>query len=331
MPLILPERITDRTATEAAAVAFQKRAAKHTKPIKTALASLMRMHAPEPGHLARGIKDHDLTLVLEAMPQFDRPQHIPMTKADTPTDTPESRLAENVAATFTDSATFAISLMPKFDLVDQHAVDFAREQAGRFLSDLDERALANAREAVAFGIEHGRTVESTANFLSAAQYLPDRGMNAVENYFLGLIDQVEKGKDLAEAARAEGAGRALSPMKFLDATNIDTLVDRYAARWVDYTAESVARTMTIEASNAGLVDGWTEAASHGLFDASTAMLVWYATEDELTCPECEDLDGQECAFDGGDFGGIDYPPAHPSCRCTVVLITPDGVESDVSE
>lgn len=43
---------------------------------------------------------------------------------------------------------------------------------------------------------------------------------------------------------------------------------------------------------------------------------WVTAEDEAVCPICEPLDGKT-ALIGEGFDGIDNPPAHPRCRCTL--------------
>ena len=325
MPIVLLERTDDREEIEAAAQALQGRADRRTPAMRRAMADVMRagVAAVAGDLLERGLRDGDHVLVRSAIPELSPGAIVPVVKADE--KPPIEQLSDEIETVFTQGARYAVSFAPRFDLVDDRAVQWARERAGRFLSDLDARALANSREAVAWGIENGRTVADTARYLRSTLYLPDRGMNAVENYFNGLLDRVEKGDDLAEAARHEASGRALSPRQFLDAQNIDTLVDRYADNWIKYTAKTTARTMTIESSNAGLRTGWDQAADAGLFDPATATLVWYATNDDLVCPECAALNGTEVAFADGTWdvslGVVEWPPAHPNCRCTLVLVT----------
>jgi len=279
-------------------------------------------------HLARAIARGGLGDLKLALPTLAT--HVLLRKADV-----EDEFADSLAGVFADSAQFAVALAPQFDLVDRNAVQFARARAGKFFNDMDATLLDNARQAVAFGMENGLTVDQTANYIADTAYLPPRAANAVQNYFSGLIGRLNQGDDIAEAARAMGADRALAPTKFLDATNIDTLVGRYADRWTEYTADVTAHTMTIEASNEGLLDGWNQAAQAGLFDASQATKQWMATDDDITCPECSELDGTEADFPDGTFdSGDSVPPAHPSCRCTVVLITEHGSEmpaDDLSE
>lgn len=325
MPLILAAPKVDRAVVEPVAQTMQAAADAHVPAMVRYIAASVRnaVAAIDDTMLLRGIEAQDMTQVIDAIPVLAPSwhPHVALQKADTSGST----LADRLAAQYRDGMRLAVQLAPRFDLVDQHAVDWARERAGKLLSDLDGQALVNARNAIAYGIERGRTVDETARYLRSTLYLPPRGEQAVQRYFDALIERVEKGDSLAEAARAAGASRALAPRQFLDAKNIDTLTDRYAERWVKYNAESVARTMTIEASNAGLRGGWDEAAAEGMFDPVTASIVWYATQDDLVCPECLALDGTPVAFIKGGFetsaGFVAYPPAHPSCRCTLVLVT----------
>ena len=89
----------------------------------------------------------------------------------------------------------------------------------------------------------------------------------------------------------------------------------------DARAETIARTETMKASNAGQQEAWDQAVDAGLLTGSEQQ-VWIVTPDDRLCPICEPLDGQEQDL-GGKFdtelGKVDGPPAHPRCRCTVGL------------
>jgi hypothetical protein len=58
------------------------------------------------------------------------------------------------------------------------------------------------------------------------------------------------------------------------------------------------------------------------------ILVWTTSQDELVCPECDELDGQEWAADDPD---LKEPPddTHDNCRCYLDVIP--GEEADLSE
>jgi SPP1 gp7 family putative phage head morphogenesis protein len=73
----------------------------------------------------------------------------------------------------------------------------------------------------------------------------------------------------------------------------------------DSWAEMVARTETSRAMNAGVFVTYRA--------AGVEQIMWVAAEDERTCPQCEELDGEVVALDGEFDDGITAPPAHPSC------------------
>src|SRR6185436_10258750 len=58
------------------------------------------------------------------------------------------------------------------------------------------------------------------------------------------------------------------------------------------------------------------------------VLVWTTQQDELVCPTCEELDGQQWAMDDP---GLQEPPddAHDNCRCYLDIIPTE--ESDIAD
>ena len=47
---------------------------------------------------------------------------------------------------------------------------------------------------------------------------------------------------------------------------------------------------------------------------------WNTANDELVCPICGPLDGQEVKIGATFKGDIDNPPAHPRCRCWITPV-----------
>ena len=82
------------------------------------------------------------------------------------------------------------------------------------------------------------------------------------------------------------------------------------------------------AANEGRFIAWQQAGDNGLVDLSTAYKEWIAEAD--SCPDCADVDGLFAPVDE-PFPDVDemMPPAHPSCRCTAVLVPADQVDPDV--
>src|SRR5207244_4083170 len=101
---------------------------------------------------------------------------------------------------------------------------------------------------------------------------------------------------------------------------IDKLVDNYADRLLRERAETVARTLTIDASAEGQNALWRQAVDEGLLDPQAWLIEFIASEDERTCPICLELDGQRRPLDGTYPGGQGPPAVHSRCRCSEGLV-----------
>jgi hypothetical protein len=88
-------------------------------------------------------------------------------------------------------------------------------------------------------------------------------------------------------------------------------------------SDTIARTETMDASNAGQQEGWQQAVEAGLLNGDEKQ-VWIVTDDERLCPICEDFADATAAldenFESKSGEEADGPPAHPNCRCTVGLV-----------
>ena len=99
-------------------------------------------------------------------------------------------------------------------------------------------------------------------------------------------------------------------------------------------AETIARTETTRASAQSEIEAWKET-------EVVASLVWWTAQDERVDDECGLLHGTEVdigspfvsASELDDLGeddymgnGIDAPPRHPNCRCTLIPILKESKE-----
>lgn len=92
----------------------------------------------------------------------------------------------------------------------------------------------------------------------------------------------------------------------------------------DARAETIARTETIAAANAGQQEAWAQATEDGWL-LGNEQQVWIVTPDDKLCDDCNELDGVTADlgedFDGGEYGDVSGPPLHPNCRCVLGLET----------
>lgn len=82
-----------------------------------------------------------------------------------------------------------------------------------------------------------------------------------------------------------------------------------------YRVERIARTEVSTALNEGAIEAYKQ--------AGVSKLEWVAIIDENTSDECQQNDGEVREI-GKDFpGGVDKPPQHVNCRCSVVAVFED--------
>ena len=92
--------------------------------------------------------------------------------------------------------------------------------------------------------------------------------------------------------------------------------EKYAAYLHKVRAMNIARTELAEAYGEGQIQALRNAAADGTV-TTPIMKTWACADDERTCEECSDLDGETVALDDDFSSGDDRTPAHCSCRCTI--------------
>lgn len=186
-------------------------------------------------------------------------------------------------------------LVGSFDLNDEDALAFVRKYAGQMITGITEDVRASIRALLTQSFSARIDVRATARLLPDLIGLTGRQSSAVAKYYASLID-----------SGSYGADRAVQ------------LAQDYSGRLLQQRAEVIARTETIRGANEGVNEGFAQAQEQGLLDDS-AQKEWIATEDEITCPECDDLDGETVGISEQFSSGDDAPPAHPDCRCAIGL------------
>jgi SPP1 gp7 family putative phage head morphogenesis protein len=101
---------------------------------------------------------------------------------------------------------------------------------------------------------------------------------------------------------------------------------KYSKKLLKYRADMIARSEMISAANEGHLEAWKLGIDQGMIN-KRAQKQWIAGRTERTCIICNDLHGQKALihspFRSNVTGqAIMRPTAHPSCRCTMILILP---------
>jgi len=191
--------------------------------------------------------------------------------------------------------------------VDDFAFDVLNDRGLRFLQQHAARRVVEITDA---------TREALRVLLAEmhAQGVPVGQQVARIKQTVGLTTQQVR---TVEALRSRLDEDGVAPAR------VERLVERKVQDLRRQRALLIARTETAFAASAGQRESWRQMVDGGLFAAEEASRVWMTAEDEATCPICEPLDGQERGLDEAfvteDGEPIEEPPAHPACRCDVVL------------
>lgn len=100
---------------------------------------------------------------------------------------------------------------------------------------------------------------------------------------------------------------------------------------LQHRALTIARTEAMTAANAGQQELWRQAVQQGYLDPAEWVREWHTARDEIArkCPICGPMDGQRRGIEEPFLTGtgvlVFMPTAHPSCRCTMILV-PVGTE-----
>ncbi len=85
-------------------------------------------------------------------------------------------------------------------------------------------------------------------------------------------------------------------------------------------AQMIAITEVTRAYAEGNKIAWRES-------GVTEGMEWNTANDELVCPICGPLDGEQVPLDDEFDGGFEAPPAHPRCRCWLTPVTVGDLET----
>lgn len=195
------------------------------------------------------------------------------------------------------------TLVFEFDRARPEAARWARNEAGSMITEITRNQRQVVREIVARAQRGSVDWFAVARRVRATIGLTSAQADWVTNHY--------------ERAFADGVARGLSVEQAAERAS------RSAARYQEtvhrYRAETIARTETMRANSQGRMLAWDQGLEQG-FIRPDWKKEWIAEAN--ACPICLAVDGVQVPVKS-DFP-IGEPPAHPNCRCDVLLI-PDAV------
>jgi len=187
-----------------------------------------------------------------------------------------------------------LGLTARFDMVRPEAIEAARLRSSFLIREITSETRSSVQQMIASAIRDGTAPREAAKQIRQVVGLTSRQAGAVINYRNSL--------------REAGATKAAA----------DKAAFQYARRSLNNRALTIARTETIRSSVDGQLEAWKGAQDKGLI-AETTEKEWLTADDERRCPQCEGLQGASVLIDDVFEGSLAGPPAHPRCRCTLVL------------
>ena len=91
---------------------------------------------------------------------------------------------------------------------------------------------------------------------------------------------------------------------------------RYSAKLLRARAQTIARTETMAAMNAGSLESYKQAQAEGLLEEDAGK-EWMVTPDDALCEICAPMTEEAVPLNETFSNGLESPPAHPRCRCAL--------------
>jgi SPP1 gp7 family putative phage head morphogenesis protein len=235
-----------------------------------------------------------------------------------------------IQSTYASGATAGITKLPStvatdlsFNLMSRESVQFLENYEFGLIQGITDQAKDSIRQIIIRAFQEGGAPAKQARQIRDVIGLTPSQEQAVASFRDSLASTDKLTNALGRALRDGRYDRTLEAHRAAGTvpseTAADKMVSRYAERFVNHRATTIARTESVRASNMGQRQVWDQAQKQGLL-AHDQQRVWITSGDDRTCEICEELDGETAGLNEEFDAGIMEPPdPHPDCRCTTAL------------
>jgi hypothetical protein len=198
-----------------------------------------------------------------------------------------------------------------FDYVDERSVRWAQTRSADLVTSINESNKLAIRQVISDAFTGPRTIDQTARTLRSIVGLHPRWARAVARNDDTVYANYIKGGMTPDQARESA----------------DRVTKTYRDRLIRRRAEMIARTEIQQAQNFGRQTAWEAGEKQGYVDPGS-MKEWrtapLGSRYGPPCDECQAVRGpaHRVPWNGTFSNGYMFPPAHPHCRCTVILVAP---------
>lgn len=222
-----------------------------------------------------------------------------------------SRQAFRAAVRAIKDLPTGLSIAMSFDKSDPRAIAWARLRAGKMIVQIQDEQLQAIRQIISNAIANGVTVPQAAKQIEQVVGLHDRWQRAVNNAYERDVQRF-----IAEGVNSERA-----------VTMAQQNAAKYRQKLIRARARNIARTEVMAAQNQGTLLSWLQAGEKGLINLSLTKKEWMAGPSGWkgisVCDFCAPLNGQQVPVTSPFDNGLLAPPAHPNCRCRMILVPPE--------
>lgn len=195
-----------------------------------------------------------------------------------------------------------------FDRSRPESAAWARNQSATLVREISEGQRQTIRDLIVFGQESGLSPQDTARQVRQTVGLTQAQGGWVNNFRdRQVAANMSAGMGLDDAVRAAQGPTA-----------------RYQSQIHRYRSMTIARTEIMSANSQGRQEAWGQGLQSG-FISPNSRKEWIAESD--ACDICSPVNGTRVPVTG-QFP-IGEPPAHPNCRCDVLLI-PEPIPADLA-
>jgi len=216
-----------------------------------------------------------------------------------------------------------------FDQTNPLVVAHARENKLRLVREFSRSQADATRQAILNGIKEGANPRQQARNFRDSIGLTQKQVQAVEKYrqLLNDGDKAVFDRALRDKRFDPTIRRAILDEKPLTRAQVNTMVDRYRQRFVQYRSEVIGRTEALRSVHAGNHGTYLQAIENGDLDPNNLMNEWNTKVDERRRPSHAAMHNQKQPFGtpfvSGDGhttlypGGFNVASEDIQCRCAV--------------
>ncbi len=225
----------------------------------------------------------------------------------------------------------ALDVTISFDQVNERAVRTMRNERLREIREFSAEQRRATRAALTEGIRRGQNPRAQAKTFIDSIGLTEKQVEAVNNYrrLLEAGSREALTRRLRDKRSDSVVRRAINEGTPLSQAQINSMTGRYQTRFLNFRAETIARTESLRAVNQANDEGYRQAIEEGHVEPQQLKREWHTAADDRVrdshdLMDANVVDGIEEPFISGNGNELLFPgdPAAPGsetvqCRCSV--------------